>query len=55
MTVQEIYDWAKEHNCLNVPIAKHTNMDIVDVNVIIHLEEEIPNLCNGYSDRVILD
>lgn len=55
MTIQDIYDWAKEHNCLDVPVAKHINTDFVDVNTVIHLKDELPDLYSGQNDRVVLD
>ena len=41
MTVQELYEWAKERNLLDVPIAKHFNFNIEDVNSVTYLTEEM--------------
>ena len=57
MTIQEIYDWAKENNCLDIPVAKHVNMEFYDVRNILHLDGEIPIL-KEYAedyDRVVID
>lgn len=56
MTIQELYEWATKHNCLDVPIAKHNSaMEIVDVEGVIHLQEVLPNLYDEYTNRVVLD
>lgn len=55
MTIQELYDWAKEHNCVNVTIAKHVNMDFNDVTTVVHLNNEFPNIYSGDNDKVVLD
>lgn len=41
MTVQELYEWAKERNLLDVQIAKHFNFNIEDVESVAYLTEEI--------------
>ena len=41
MTVQELYDWAKERGLLDKPIAKHFNFNIEDVETVIYLTEEM--------------
>ena len=56
MTIQELYEWATKHNCLNIPIAKHNSeMEIVDVEGVVHLQEVLPNLYNDNFDKVVLD
>ena len=56
MTIQQLYEWALKHNCLDVPIAKHNSeMEIVDVEGAVHLQEVLPNLYNQYTDRIVLD
>lgn len=55
MTIREIYDWAKEHDCLDITIAKHSNTDIMDIRDIVHLKEVLPDLYNEDYDRVVLD
>lgn len=40
MTVQELYEWAKERNLLDTHIAKHFNFKIGDVKSVIYLPEE---------------
>lgn len=57
MTIQEMYDWAKENNCLNIPISKHYNMEFHDVKNIIHVNGEIPLLAEYAKDydRVVID
>lgn len=41
MTIQELYEWAKERDLLNVPITKHFNFNIEDVESVAYLTEEI--------------
>lgn len=56
MTIQELYEWATKHNCLEISIAKHNSeMEIVDVAGVIHLQEVLPSLYNDSFDRVVLD
>ena len=40
MTVQELYDWAKEKDILDIPIAKNFNFQIEDVESVYYLTEE---------------
>lgn len=51
MTVQELYEWAKERNLLDKQIAKHFNFNIEDVNSIAYLTEEITKS----EAKVVLD
>lgn len=41
MTVQKLYEWAKERNLLDVQIAKHINFSIEEIENIAYLTEEI--------------
>lgn len=41
MTVQELYEWAKERNLLDVKIAKNCNLDIYDIEDVYFLTEEL--------------
>ena len=54
MTIQEMYDWAKENNCLDIPVAKNMNLEVKDVENIIHLKKELPNIEEKYN-RVVMD
>lgn len=54
MTIQEIYNWAKENNCLDIDVAKHINMNFYDIETILLLSSEIPEYNLDY-DRVVLD
>lgn len=57
MTIQEMYDWAKKNNCLNIPVSKHIDMEFYDVRNIVHLNSEIAIL-KEYAedyDRVVID
>lgn len=40
MTVQELYDWAKERNLLDRQIVKHFNFNIEDVESVCYLTKE---------------
>ena len=40
MTVQELYDWAKERDLLDKQIAKHFNFNIEDVESVCYLTKE---------------
>lgn len=56
MTIQELYEWATKYNCLDIPIAKHNSeMEIIDVKGVVHLQDVLPNLYNDSFDRVVLD
>ena len=43
MTVQELYEWAKERNLLSVQIAKHINFSVEEIESVVYLTEEITN------------
>ena len=51
MTVQELYDWAKERNLLDEPIAKHFNFNIEYVTTVVYLPDEITK----DKDKIVLD
>lgn len=55
MTIQELYDWAKEHECLDIQVVKHLNGDFFEVNSVCRLGEEIPGFYNKDLDRVVID
>lgn len=40
MTVQELYDWAKERDLLDKQIAKYFNFNIEDVESVYYLTKE---------------
>ena len=40
MTIQELYEWAKERDLLDKPIAKHFNFNIEDIADVYYLTEE---------------
>ena len=54
MTIQEMYDWAKENNYLDVPIAKNMNLELKDVENIIYLKAKFLDNEEEYN-RVIID
>lgn len=54
MTIKEIYNWAKQHDCLNITISKNSNFSIYDITSITHLKEEFSNISDDH-DKVILD
>lgn len=31
MTVKELYEWAEKHNCLDIKLAKFSNLEIEDI------------------------
>ena len=51
MTVQELYDQAKEMNLLDKKIAKHFNFSIEDVETVTYLTEETTR----DEEKVVLD
>ena len=51
MTIQNLYDWAKENDLLNVPLAKHFNFQIADVRDVVLVPRE---MTNG-EDIVVID
>ena len=57
MTIQELYDWAKEKGCLNKTLAKNCNLEIYDIETAIYTgDDEL--ICAAYEfgiDKVILD
>lgn len=54
MTIREMYNWAKEHDCLDVIVVKHMNAELFDIRDIVHLKEVL-NISNENDDKVILD
>lgn len=52
MTVQELYNWAKEKGCLDKTIAKNCNLEIYDVNVAVYINDDYAGVS---VDKVILD
>lgn len=55
MTIQEIYDWAKEHDCLDVELAKHYNMHFYEISSITRVQEGIPDSFGQQYDFLVLD
>lgn len=55
MTVQELYDWAKERNLLDKHIAKNFNLDIYDIERVQYIENDIAKAFGINFDRVLLD
>ena len=51
MTIQELYDWAKEKDLLDKPIAKSCNLDIHDVEEAYFLTKELTKT----KDMIVLD
>lgn len=52
MNIQELYDWAKEHDILDVPIYKHNNFDIHEIKDKIYLKkDQIPHS----PEMIVLD
>lgn len=52
MTVQELYDCAKERELLDKPIAKHFNFNIEDVEAVVYFTKEQIKDVDG---RVVID
>ena len=57
MTVQELYDWAKEKGCLDKTIAKHCNLEIYDIEAVVYTgsDETLSAFLEYGIDKVILD
>lgn len=54
MTIQELYDWAKQKGCLNKTIAKHCNGEIFDIETVVDISDiDFYQECG--IDKVILD
>ena len=51
MTIQELYDWAKENGMLNAPLTKHFNFQVEDVRDVVVVPKE---MTNG-EDRIVID
>lgn len=54
MTIQELYNWAKEKNCLDKTIAKNCNCEIFDIECVIDTSD-CGFLQECEVDKVILD
>jgi hypothetical protein len=52
MTIQELYDWAKENGCLDKTIAKNCNLDIYDIEAAVYINDDYAGVS---VDKVILD
>ena len=58
MTVQELYDWAKERNLLDRQISKHFNFSIEDIENVTYLNKTAMGYLNNAdynSGRIVLD
>lgn len=57
MTIQELFDWAKEKGCLDKTIAKNCNFEIYDIESAIYTgdDELIYTVYTLGVDKVILD
>lgn len=57
MTIQELYDWAKEKGCLDKPLAKNCNLDIYDIQAVVYTgsDETLSAFFEYGIDKVILD
>lgn len=58
MTIQELYDWAKEKGCLDKTLAKNCNLEIYDIEEVFYTgdNENIYTIFElGGLDKVILD
>lgn len=53
MTIQELYDWAKENNCLDVPVAKNANCNLYDIEAVFRLRDEL-SILDIVDDRVVI-
>ena len=53
MTIQKLYDWAKENNCLDVPVAKDVDCNLYDVQCVFRLRDELP-VFDIIEDRVVI-
>lgn len=51
MTIQELYDWAKERNLLDKQIAKHYQFNLENIENVSFLPQEITRT----EDLVVLD
>ena len=49
-TVRDLYEWAKENNCLDTPIYKHCNFDIHEIRAVCSIED-VP----AYNKMVVID
>ena len=55
MTIREIYDWAKENNCLDVDVGKHYNMHFYEITSVTHMKDEIPGSFGQHYNLVVVD
>lgn len=57
MTIQELFDWAKEKGCLDKTIAKNCNLEIYDIESAIYTGDDklIYTVYSLGIDKVILD
>ena len=53
MTIQELYDWGKENNCLRITLAKNSNLEIQDIEGVVQISSVIS--ISEEEDRIILD
>lgn len=54
MTIQELYDWAKENDCTDKIISKHCNGEFYDIETVTYLGD-IEFFRDFSVDKVILD
>ena len=57
MTIRELYEWAKENNCLDKTLAKNCNLEIFDIEHAINVDddENIHTIFALCVNKVILD
>lgn len=54
MTIQELYNWAKEKGCLDKSLAKSCNMEVFDIESAFDTSDYPDYIFRG-TDKVILD
>lgn len=53
LTIQDMYNWAKKHDCLDIPVATLNDKGLHDFENIVRLTEAISDYAPNH-DRVLI-
>lgn len=54
MTIRELYQWAEQHNCLDIQVYKNSNLDMYPIKDVFKFDSDLAAICD-FEPRVVLD